>query len=94
MPPTARALPSIAEAVAGRLTILADGGIRSVLNGVRKLALGADGVLFGRACAYAFAARGEAGVTHVLQLVEQEMRVAMAFTDRRSIAQINADVLA
>lgn len=55
---------------------------------------GADGVLLGRAWAYALAARGEAGVTHVLQLVKQEMRVAMALTVRRSIAQIDANVLA
>lgn len=93
VPSTARALPPIAEAVAGRLTILADGGVRSGLDVVRILALGADGVLLGRAWAYALAARGEAGVTHILQLVEAEMRVAMALTGRRSVAQIDGDVL-
>ena len=50
------------------------------------LALGADGVLLGRAWLYALAARGEAGVTQLLTLIEREMRVAMALTGVRSIA--------
>ncbi len=91
---TTRALPPIADAVAGRLTILADGGIRSGLDVVRLLALGADGVLLGRAWAYALAAAGEAGVAHVLRLIEAEMRVAMALTGVTRINQINRDCLA
>jgi len=75
-----RALPPIADAVEGRLTVLADGGVRSGLDVVRMLALGADGVLLGRAWAYALAARGEAGVAHVLSLIAAEMKVAMALT--------------
>ena len=58
---SARALPRIADAVAGRMPVLADGGVRSGLDVVRMLALGADFVLLGRAWAYALAARGEAG---------------------------------
>jgi len=77
---SARALPAIAERVSGRLTVLADGGVRSGLDVVRFLSLGADGVLLGRAWAWALAARGEAGVTHLLKLVEAEMRVALALT--------------
>ena len=53
---SARALPRIADAVAGRMTVLADGGVRSGLDVVRMLALGADFVLLGRAWAYALAA--------------------------------------
>ena len=75
---TARALPRVAERVGDSLTVMADGGVRSGLDVVRMLALGADGVLLGRAWAYALAGRGQAGVTHVLQLIEKEMRVAMA----------------
>ena len=75
-----RALPPIADAVEGRLTVLADGGVRSGLDVVRMLALGADGVLLGRAWVYALAARGEAGVAHVLSLIAAEMKVAMALT--------------
>ena len=59
---TARALPAIAEAVGDRLTVLADGGVRSGLDVVRMLALGAKGVLLGRAWAYALAAQGGDGV--------------------------------
>lgn len=90
---TARALPPIADAVGDRLTILADGGVRSGLDVVRMLALGAKGVLLGRAWAYALAAGGEAGVTRMLQLIEAEMRVAMALTGARTIKDINQDIL-
>lgn len=88
VPSTARALPPIADAVGDRLTVLADGGVRSGLDVVRMLALGAQGVLLGRAWVYALGAGGEAGVSHVLKLVEAEMRVAMALTGSKSIAEI------
>ena len=90
---TARALPPIAEAVAGRMTLLADGGVRSGLDVVRMLALGADGVLLGRAWVYALAAAGEKGVAHLLALIEAEMRVAMALTGVTSVAAIDRSVL-
>jgi L-lactate dehydrogenase (cytochrome) len=90
---TARALPRIAEAVDRRLTILADGGVRSGLDVVRMLALGANGVLLGRAWAYALAARGRAGVAHVLDLVAAEMRVAMSLTGCVRIVDIGTNAL-
>jgi L-lactate dehydrogenase (cytochrome) len=90
---TARALPSIAEAVGDRLTILADGGVRSGLDVVRMLALGADGVLIGRAWAYALAGAGGRGVSHVLELIAAEMRVAMALTGVTHVDQIDRSVL-
>jgi L-lactate dehydrogenase (cytochrome) len=90
---SARALPGIAEAVAGRMPVLADGGVRSGLDVVRMLALGADFVLLGRAWAYALAAGGGAGVAHVLRLIDAEMRVAMALTGSTSVDQINGDVI-
>ena len=93
VPSTAHALPPIADAVRDRLTLLADGGVRSGLDVVRMLALGAHGVLLGRAWAFALAAAGEAGVTHMLSLVAAEMRVAMALTGRTRIDAIDADVL-
>lgn len=91
---SARALPPIADAVEGRLTILADGGIRSGLDVVRMLALGADGVLIGRAWAYALAARGEAGVSHILNLIAAEMKVAMALTGVTRVDQLDRSTLA
>lgn len=93
VPSTATALPPIAAAVRDRLTVLADGGVRSGLDVVRLLALGAHGVLLGRAWAFALAAGGQAGVAHMLQLIEAEMRVAMALTGRTRIADIDASVL-
>jgi L-lactate dehydrogenase (cytochrome) len=90
---SARALPRIAEAVAGRMPVLVDGGVRSGLDVVRMLALGADFVLLGRAWAYALAAAGEAGVAHVLRLIDSEMRVAMALTGCTGIAQIDEQML-
>lgn len=93
VPSTARALPAIADAVQGELKILADSGIRTGLDVVRMLALGADAVLLGRAFVYALAARGEAGVAHLLDLVASEMRVAMTLTGARRIADIGCDSL-
>jgi len=90
---SARALPAIVDAVAGRTKILADGGVRSGLDVVRMLALGADFVLLGRAWAYALAARGRTGVAHALKLIDAEMRVAMALTACTAIDQIDQSVL-
>lgn len=93
VPSTAKALPAIADVAGDKLTILADGGIRSGLDVVRMLALGAQGVLIGRAWAYALGAKGEAGIAHVLSLIEAEMRVAMSLTGATSIAEITTDIL-
>lgn len=90
---SARALPAIADAVKGDLTILADSGIRNGLDVVRMLALGADSVMLGRAFIYALAAAGGQGVSHLLDLIDKEMRVAMTLTGAKSIADINADCL-
>jgi L-lactate dehydrogenase (cytochrome) len=91
---SARALPAIADAVRDQVTVLADSGVRSGLDVVRMLALGAHGVLLGRAWVYALAARGEAGVDLLMTLIEREMRVAMALTGVRSIDRIDGSILA
>jgi L-lactate dehydrogenase (cytochrome) len=93
VPSTAAALPPIVNAVGNRLTVLADGGVRSGLDVVRMLALGAKCVLIGRAWAYALGAGGEAEVSHMLRLFEAEMRVAMALTACTNIAAISPDIL-
>jgi len=90
---SAKALPPIVEAVDDRLTILADSGVRSGLDVVRMLALGAHGVLLGRAWVFALAARGESGVAQLLDLFAAEMRVAMTLTGARRIADINSSTL-
>jgi L-lactate dehydrogenase (cytochrome) len=93
VPSTAAARPPIVDAVGDALTVLADGGVRSGLDVVRMLALGAKGILLGRAWVYALGATGEAGVAHLLRLIEAEMRVAMALTARTRIADIDRSVL-
>jgi L-lactate dehydrogenase (cytochrome) len=90
---TARALPFIADAVAGHTSILVDGGVRSGLDVMRMLALGANFVLLGRAWAYALAADGGAGVSRALKLIEAELRVAMALTGCTKISDVKRDLL-
>ena len=89
VPSSVRALPAIVEEVGESLTVLVDGGIRSGLDVVRMIALGAHGVLFGRSWVYALADGGEGGVSQFLSLIEAEMHVAMALTGATKIAEIN-----
>jgi L-lactate dehydrogenase (cytochrome) len=90
---TAQALPAIADAVGDRLTVLMDGGVRSGLDIVRALALGAKGVLIGRPWAYALAAYGEAGVAALLATLAAELHTGMALTGCRTIGEVGRDVL-
>ena len=90
---TTRALPAIADAVQGELKVLVDSGVRSGLDVVRMLALGADTVLLGRAFVYALATGGEAAVANLLDLIAKEMRVAMTLTGARTIADIGREAL-
>lgn len=93
-PSTVKALPAIADAVGGDLEVLVDSGVRSGLDVVRMLALGAKGVLLGRAAAYALAAAGQSGVENMLDIFAKDMRVAMTLTGVRSIAGIDRQILA
>jgi len=90
---TARALPPIVQAVGNDLTVLVDSGVRSGLDVVRMLALGAKGVLLGRSMAYALAADGQRGVENMLDIFAKEMRVAMTLTGVTSIGQIDETTL-
>lgn len=90
---SARALPPIADAVKGQIKILVDSGIRNGLDVVRAIALGADAAMIGRAYIYALAAAGEAGVSHLLELLEKEMRVAMTLTSVARVADITRELL-
>lgn len=90
---SARALPPIADAVKGDLKILVDSGIRTGLDVVRMVALGADSVMIGRAYAYALAAGGQDAVENLLTLFEKEMRVAMTLTGVNTIKDITSKIL-
>jgi len=90
---TASALPHIVDAVGDRMEVLVDGGIRSGLDVVKMLSLGARACLLGRAWTYAVAARGEEGVAHILRIIRQEMKVAMALTGNRELSELGAHAL-
>jgi L-lactate dehydrogenase (cytochrome) len=90
---TTKALPPIMQAIGNDLTVLVDSGIRSGLDVVRMLALGAKGVLLGRSMAYALAADGQRGVENMLDIFAKEMRVAMTLTGVTSISQIDESTL-
>ena len=91
---TARALPAVADAVGDAVTVLVDSGVRSGLDVARMLALGARGVMIGRAWSYGLAGAGQPGVEHVLQLIEAELKVAMGLTGTTRIAEFGRQVLA
>jgi L-lactate dehydrogenase (cytochrome) len=93
-PSTIAALPAIADAVDKRLTVLMDSGVRSGLDVIRAIACGADGVLMGRAWAYALAAQGQRGVERMLQGVRAEMLVAMALIGETKLKGLDRSILA
>jgi L-lactate dehydrogenase (cytochrome) len=90
---TAAALPAIVEAVAKTIPILADSGIRSGVDALRFLALGADAVMLGRAYAYALAAGGEAGVSRLISLFEAEMRTNMTLMGVKKVSDLGPQCL-
>jgi L-lactate dehydrogenase (cytochrome) len=93
VPSTIRALPEVARAVDGRCDVLMDGGIRSGLDVVKALALGARACLVGRPWAYAVAARGEQGVDHLVRVVREEMLVALGLTGVNDVKQLDHSIL-
>ena len=93
VPSSVRALPGIADAVGGDCEVLMDGGIRSGLDVVKALSMGARACLIGRPWAYAVAARGEKGVDHVLRILREEMRVSLGLTGITDVKDLDASVL-
>jgi isopentenyl diphosphate isomerase/L-lactate dehydrogenase-like FMN-dependent dehydrogenase len=76
--PTAELLPEVVETVAGRLEVYVDGGIRRGSDAVKALALGARAVLVGRPALWGLACDGEAGARRVLELLRDEVELALA----------------
>ena len=85
---TADALPEIAEAVDGRATLLVDGGIRRGVDVATALALGADAVLVGRPALWGLAAGGSAGVARVLELLREELELALGLLGCTGVSQL------
>ena len=71
-----------------------DGGVRTGTDVFRMLALGADGVLLGRAFVYALAVQGRAGVEKLLAIMEKDLRTNMVLTGVQSVADIGPHLLA
>jgi L-lactate dehydrogenase (cytochrome) len=90
---TVNALPNVVEAVGGQAEVLVDGGIRTGLDVVKMLALGAKAVLIGRVWVWAVAARGQAGVRHILDVMKADMDVALALTGHTSFDQLDRSAL-
>jgi len=93
VPATVTALPRVAEAVAGRVPILVDGGIRRGTDVLKALALGASAVAIGRPYLFGLAVDGSNGVSRVLQILRTEFEMAMALTGRTSVRDIDRTVL-
>jgi L-lactate dehydrogenase (cytochrome) len=90
---TVRALPDVVDAVGGEAEVLVDGGIRTGLDVVKMVALGARAVLIGRAWAWAVAARGRAGVRHMLRVLDADVDVALALTGHTSFDGLDRSAL-
>ena len=93
VPATIDALPRVVEAVAGRIPVMLDSGIRRGTDVLMALALGAKAVFIGRPYIYGLALGGAKGVERVISILRDELERAMALTGRRSIAEIDATVL-
>jgi L-lactate dehydrogenase (cytochrome) len=84
-------LPEIVEAVGDQTELLVDGGIRNGTDVVKAVALGASGVMIGRPWVWAMAARGESGLTDLLEVMRREIEVSMALMGVTRIEDLTSD---
>ena len=93
VPSTAVALPGIAEAVGDDIDVLSDGGVRTGLDVVKMMSLGAKAVLIGRAWAWAVAAGGEEGVSEMLGFLKGDIDTALGLTGCNSVTELDSSAL-
>ena len=93
VPSSVRALPDVVAAIGDRTEVLVDGGIRSGVDVVKMLALGAKAVLVGRAWAWAVAAHGEHGVRNMLKIMRADIDTALALTGHNTTADLKPTAL-
>ncbi len=91
---TITALPEVAAAVGDRLEVYVDGGVRRGTDVIKAIALGARAVLLGRPVLWGLAVGGEQGVTRVLEILRDELDLAMALCGCRSVDEITRDLVA
>ena len=92
-PATIEALPRVVDAVAGKIPVLVDGGVRRGTDVVKALALGAQAALIGRPILWGLAAGGEEGAFRVLEMLKAEFDLAMALCGARSVREIDHSLL-
>jgi isopentenyl diphosphate isomerase/L-lactate dehydrogenase-like FMN-dependent dehydrogenase len=90
---TIDALPEVVAAVQGRCEVYLDGGIRRGTDVLKALALGARAVFVGRPVLWGLAAHGADGAYHVLELLRQELELAMALSGRPTLDSIDASLI-
>ncbi len=90
---TVKALPDVVSAVGSEIEVWMDSGIRSGQDMLKAWALGARGMMIGRAFLYGLGAYGEEGVTRALEILYKEMDISMAFTGHRNIQDVTKDIL-
>jgi isopentenyl diphosphate isomerase/L-lactate dehydrogenase-like FMN-dependent dehydrogenase len=87
------ALPAVVEAVAGRVPVLVDGGVRRGTDVIKALALGADAVLIGRPYVYGLASDGESGAARILSLLREEIEISMALLGVNDVKKLDRTVI-
>ncbi|PYC34674.1 alpha-hydroxy acid oxidase [Pseudomonas protegens] len=92
-PSSINMLPAIAQTVGGQIDVWFDSGIRSGQDVIKSLALGAQGVMLGRAHLYGLGAMGEAGVTKALEIIAKEMDLTLALCGYTDVQQIDHNIL-
>ena len=91
--PTLQALPQVLESVAGRLPVLVDGGVRRGSDIAKALALGAQGVLLGRATLYGAVADGDAGAQRALYILHDELLRTQRLCGAPSVNDLGPELL-
>lgn len=93
VPAAIDALPAIADAVAGRVPVLLDGGVRRGVDVVKALALGATAVMIGRPYLWGLGTAGAAGVERVVRMLVTELELAMAQCGAASLAEVTRELV-
>ncbi|XP_013880334.1 2-Hydroxyacid oxidase 1 [Austrofundulus limnaeus] len=93
VPATLDVLEEVVKAVQGRCDVYMDGGVRRGTDILKALALGAKAVFIGRPVLWGLAYQGEGGVTELLELLREELRLAMALSGCRSLSEVNRSLI-
>ncbi|XP_031727011.1 hydroxyacid oxidase 1-like [Anarrhichthys ocellatus] len=93
VPATLDVLEEVVQAVQGRCDVYMDGGVRRGTDVLKALALGAKAVFIGRPVLWGLACQGEQGVTEILELLKDELRLAMALSGCRSVSEVSRSLV-